>query len=101
MAEPYIATVLDTLKTGKLSVRDACRILRHAIAPEVGVGAPSGAMRRITAQFDGILSAYAAHDIDRVPAEDAITRIFTLAAQRDFRTMMTVENLAADTAPTM
>ncbi|MGZ3298820.1 MAG: hypothetical protein ACXU8O_07375 [Asticcacaulis sp.] len=85
MAQPFISTILDMLQAGKLAAGDACRILCDAIAPEVGMGSPSGALRGIGSEFAALLDAYAAGEIDRVIVEESLTRIFALAARREFQ----------------
>ncbi len=84
MSLPFIGSVLDTLGSKRAGVSVGCKILTSAIAPEVGIGTPSGLLGRLSRHFLSVLTAYQNLAVDRQCTEDLIYRTFVFAAARDF-----------------
>ncbi len=84
MPAPFITTVLDLLPSGHIDPETGCQILSDAIAPEVGVGTPSGLLRRLKRYFRAQLQALLSQTADRVAVETALQRVFDLAAAHDY-----------------
>ena len=87
MPAPFITTVLDLLPLGQIDPETGCQILSDAIAPEVGVGTPSGLLRRLKRYFVTQLEALRAHTADRPSVESALAKVFELAAARDYHAL--------------
>lgn len=87
MPAPFITTVLDLLPLGQIDPETGCQILSDAIAPEVGVGTPSGLLRRLKRYFTRQLEALQTHTADRPAVESALARVFELAAARDYQAL--------------
>ena len=81
---PFIASVLDTLEPGGVSIDQGCAILTTAIAPEIGIGTPPGAARNVSRLFRKLLTALQARTETRLAVETHLKQIFALAAARDF-----------------
>ncbi len=87
MPAPFITAVLDLLPSGGLSPETGCQILGDAIAPAVGVGTPSGLLRRLKRYFTRQLEALQSQAADRASVETALTRVFELAAAHDYQAL--------------
>ncbi|WP_443749880.1 hypothetical protein [Asticcacaulis solisilvae] len=87
MPAPFITTVLDLLPAGHIDPETGCQILSDAIAPEVGVGTPSGLLRRLKRYFAGQLQALLSQTADRATVESALSRAFDLAAAHDYQAL--------------
>lgn len=90
MPAPFITAVLDLLPSGGLNPETGCQILSDAIAPEVGVGTPSGLLRRLKRYFTRQLEALQSQASDRASVETALTRIFELAAAHDYQALIEI-----------
>ncbi len=84
---PFIASVLDTLEPGGVSVAQGCAILTTAIAPEIGIGTPPGAARHVSRLFHRLLTGLQTHAETRSAVETRLKQIFALAAARDFEAL--------------
>ncbi len=80
----FIGSVLDTLEPGPGNLDRGCEILTSAIAPEIGIGAPTKAVQRVSSLFRSLLAAYQERSVNRQSVERSLRQIFKLAAARDF-----------------
>ncbi len=87
MPAPFITAVLDLVPTGSINPETGCQILSDAISPEVGVGTPSGLLRRLKRYFTRQLEALQSQSSDRASVESALARVFELAAAHDYQAL--------------
>ena len=84
---PFIASVLDTLEPGAVSVDEGCAILATAIAPEIGIGTPPGVLRRVKQLFRHLLVSAQSRTAARPVVEARLREIFAIVAARDFEAL--------------
>jgi len=87
MPPHFLTAVLDLLPSGGINPETGCQILSAAIAPEVGVGTPSGLLRRLRRYFVKQLQALQSQSSDRASVESALARVFELAAAHDYQAL--------------